>query len=364
MLRVCGITLSHSPNYGSCLQTYALQHAIESLKIHGEECIYQVIPIQMLKDYPMLSLKQRIAKPLLAWNRMQYQSFYKKYMKYANCTYIKDLAELNQQYDAFTCGSDVIWKESMNLRIGAYFLDFAEKYHFSYAASFGKAEISDDYLRFIAEKIDRLDMISVRESSAVQIVKRCTKKPVKVVADPVLLVDRANWEQIAEKTDSSDPYIFVYVTHLNDTIKQFLAKLKEVTGLRIMWAVAGPKQAFRQGLIQVQKPERWLGLLCNAEYVITNSFHATAFSVLFHKKFFTVVAGEKNQGINVRMNDFLNMVNLGDRIYSSVPERLNLSEVDFKEADDRIFALKEESLAYLRENLEMAYQQKQRNLNK
>ena len=358
MLRVCGITFTHSPNYGSCLQTYALQHVIESLTIGGEKCSYSVIPIQTLKDFPTIGLSAHIVKPLLAWNRLQYQSFYNKYLHFAKCRYIRDLSELNQQYDAFVCGSDVIWSNNFNNGVGAYFLDFAEKYRFSYAASFGKSSIPDSFLRFAAPKIDQLNAISVREPSGVQIARQCTQKPIKVVSDPVLLVDASVWKGIAVKKPHKQPYILIYVTHLNDTIKDFLAKLTAVTGLPAVWAVAGPKQALMRGMLQVHKPAEWLGLLEGAEYIVTNSFHATAFSTLFHKKFFTVVYGEKDKGINVRMNDFLNTVGLGSRIHSAVPETIDLSEIDFSEADQRVDELRKDSMAFLRENLEAAYREK------
>jgi len=359
MLRVCGITYAHSPNYGSCLQAYALQHAIEALNICGEKCCYKVIPVQLLPDYPVNGLLGRIANVLLAWNRLQYKSFYKKYMHYVECTTIRELHELNNQFDVFVCGSDVIWNDSFNRHLGAYYLDFAEKYRFSYAASFGKAEFSNDYFRFAGEKINRLDAISVRELSAVRIAKRCTQKSVRVVSDPVLLVDGIEWKKIAsEKKVPNCPYIFVYATHLNDTIKTFLNKLKETTNLRVVWAVAGPRQAIKHRMLIVHRPEEWLGLLINAEFVVTNSFHATAFSVLFHKKFFTVVYGDKMKGINVRMNDLLNTIGLNNRIFNDVPSSFDLSDFDYSCVDEKIQSMRDESLAFLRQNLEIAYQKK------
>ena len=358
MIRVCGITYAHSPNYGSCLQTFALLNAIESLKICGEDCSYQIIPIQLCKDYPLYGLSDRLVNLLLKWNRMQYKPFYNKYLNFVKCDYIRDLSQLNNQFDAFTCGSDVIWNDTFNRRVGAYFLDFADKYRFSYAASFGKAELSKDYISYIGDKIDRLNAISVREQSAVQIAKSFTNKPVKVVSDPVLLLDSKKWSEIAISPSLKEPYIFVYATHLNDTILSFLNKLKAVTNLRVVWAVAGPKQAIKRGIFKVQKPDEWLGLLENAEYVVTNSFHATAFSVLFHKKFYTVVYGDKAKGINVRMNDFLNSMELENRIFSDIPSEIDLSEIDFSSPDEKIRLMREDSLEYLRQNLEAAYQQK------
>lgn len=360
MLKVCGITYAHSPNYGSCLQAYALQNAIELLNINGEDCCYQIIPIQLFKDYPIIGLNGHIANFFIKWNRLQYRSFYKKHMRFVQCSSIKELPKLNDQSDAFVCGSDVIWNDSFNRHVGAYYLDFAEKYRFSYAASFGKVDFSDEYFRFAADKINRLDAISVREQSAVQIAKRCTPKNITVVADPVILVDRFDWEKISKKPSNKKPYIFVYATHLNDTINSFLKKIKETSNLRIVWAVAGPKQAIKKGILKVQTPSEWLGLINNAEYVVTNSFHATAFSVLFHKRFFTVVNGDKTKGINVRMNDFLNTIGLEDRIFSDIPDVLDLSEIDYFDVDTKIEEMRQSSLAFLRENLEAAYQAKKR----
>ena len=279
-------------------------------------------------------------------------------MKYADCMTLKELPKLNQQFDAFVCGSDVIWNDSFNRHVGAYYLDFAEKYRFSYAASFGKTEFSDEYYRFVGNKLDRLNAISVRESSAVKIARHCTQKAVKVVADPVLLLESNEWKRIAKTASIKKPYIFVYATHLNDIINQYLCKLQEATRLKVVWAVAGPKQAVRKGIFKVQTPEEWLGLINHAEYVVTNSFHATAFSVLFHKKFFTVVNGDKAKGINVRMNDFLNSIGLEDRIFSDIPDQLDLSEIDYTLADKRIEEMRKESMQFLQENLEAAYQQK------
>ena len=265
---------------------------------------------------------------------------------------------MNEKTDAFVCGSDVIWNPDLNCHLNAFYLDFAEKYKFSYAASFGKAEVSEQMLTTIRPFLEKLDAISVRERSGAEIVKRCVDKPVQVVSDPVLLLKREEWDSFIPAAEPSKGYIFVYITHLSSTVQSVLEELRRKTGLKIVYAANGPKQALKQGMLQVQKPQRWLQQLRDAEYVVTNSFHATAFSVLFHKKFFTVVNGDKAKGINIRMNDFLNSLGLGDRIHSSVPEEIDLGEVNYSGVDEKIAALREESLLFLRENLEAAYRQK------
>lgn len=361
MLRVCGVTFDHTINYGSCFQAYALQTAIENLQIRGEQCEYGLIPVQTLLDYPVKRSWQRnVIKPILKLHRTQFVPFEKKCMKYVPVSRLTDLPRLNEQMDVFVCGSDVVWNPDFNHGLGAFYLDFAYKYKFSYAASFGKAEIPDEIITSIRPKLSQLNDISVRESSGITLVKQCTGKQATLVADPVLLLNKNDWNKVAEPFTSNEKYIFVYVTHLNQTIRDFISKLHKKSGLKIVYSAYGPGQALRLGIIQVQKPERWLQQLREAEYVITNSFHATAFSVLFHKKFFTVVHGEKGQGINVRMNDFLNSMGLEDRIFSAVPETIDLNEIQFSEADKKIEALRQKSLDYLQTNLEKAYDETHR----
>ena len=360
MLRVCGVTFDHTTNYGSCFQAYALQTAIEKIRVQGEGCSYQLVPMHKLKDYPKGDLlRSLLVKPFLMLHRTQFVPFEKRYMKFAPVSTLKELPFLNEETDVFVCGSDVIWNPDFNSGVDAYYLDFARKYKFSYAASFGKAEIPEETFGKIGEMLRSFDAISVRETTGREIAARCVDKPIRVVADPVLLLDRDEWDRLLPPLSGEDRYIFVYVTHLNDTITRFIDELKKVTGLKVVQAINGPKQGLRQGVLQVQKPEEWFRLLKGASFVITNSFHATVFSVLYHKRFFTVVRGNKSASINVRMNDFLNVVGLEDRMFSTVPERFDLGEINFQHADAVIGKMRQESIAFLQENLEAAYTRKQ-----
>lgn len=359
-LRVCGITHDHTINYGSSLQAYALMRAIEETKLSdGTKCSYQLIPVRTFKEWRANpSLEKIIISPLMALHRTQFSGFDKKYLRFASISSLIELPTLNQTEDAFVCGSDVIWNPDLNKQYSAFYLDFAQKYKFSYAASFGKSEISNAVISKITKPLSELNAISVRENAGVNIIKQCTDKTVQVVSDPVLLLTEKDWTKLFPKCERAKKYIFVYTTHLSAPIRKLLVILKEKTGLRIVYSASGPKQALKQGMLQVQTPEKWLQLLHDAEYVVTNSFHATAFAVLFHKIFFTVVNGDKAKGINVRMNDFLNSIGLEDRIISVIPDQLDLSEIDYTLADKRIEEMRKESLDFLQENLEAAYQQK------
>lgn len=361
MLQVCGITYDHTVNYGSCFQAYALQHAIEKIKMKdGAECRYQLIPIKTFKEWPNnKSLRRVVLFPLMKLHHRQFSGFEDTYMHFASVNSLSELPQLNRYIDAFVCGSDVIWNPDMNYHIKAFFLDFADGYKFSYAASFGKDHIDSAIMNSIAPLLNDFRGISVREKSGVEILKHYVSKPVRTVVDPVFLLQREEWEQQFPDIMDKHGYIFVYITHFNNSIRFFLKELKEKTGLRVIYAAAGPKQAIRQGMLQVHTPEKWLHLLKNADYVVTNSFHATAFSIVFHKKFFTVVSGDKTKGINVRMNDLLDIVGLGDRMFSDAPKELDLAEIDYTAVDTVVSNMRDESLSFLSENLENAYLLKQ-----
>lgn len=365
MIQVYGITFDHTWNYGSCFQAYALKTAIEKSEANGESCSYNLIPISQFNDHPkkkpsLLSIPGRIIIRL--W-RKQFRNFEQK-IKYAPIKSMKELYDYGgKQADAYVCGSDVIWNSDHNRDLTAYYLDFTNKYSFSYAASFGK-EVDKKEVEKYKDQISRLNQISVREKSSKDIIEAISGKKVKVVADPVILLTKDEWNAVIPQTKNNEKYIFVYTTRFNNILENYVNRLAQQTNLKIIrtaWA-RSLKTVLKQGIMMIKKPEDWLQLLRDAEYVVTNSFHATVFSILFHKKFFTIaqanIQNEIGQGINVRMNDFLKDVGLEDRIYADVPEEIDLNEIDYSRTDERIRELREESLAFLQENLEAAYKAK------
>ncbi|MBP5489005.1 MAG: polysaccharide pyruvyl transferase family protein [Lachnospiraceae bacterium] len=355
MLNVYGITLDHTINYGSCLQTYALHKAITGIELSsGEQCSYQLIPIRTFKEIAHRTYLQ----PIIALFRRRFASFENKHLKFADLHSLEELPSLNEKADAFVCGSDVIWNPDFSKNQLAYYLDFARKYKFSYAASFGKAEIDEEAINVVRKPISELNEISVREKTGADLIMRFFGKTASVVADPVLLLTRDEWESVLPGSKQKKGHIFVYITHLNQTMKEFIVKLKKTTGLKVIYSAYGPKQVISQGMLLVQTPQKWLQLLHDAEYVVTNSFHATVFSVLFRRKFFTVTKNDKDKGINVRMNDFLTEIGLGDRIFSVIPKQLDLSEIAYDDISRKIETMREQSLEFLRGNLEKAYFQK------
>ena len=335
MLRVCGITFVHTTNYGTCFQAYALQKAINRITVGNEEkCECLFVPLWRCSDHFSSKQKSFFYSRFLK----KFSGFQENRVKYIDCSSICDLPSLNEQCDAFICGSDVIWNPRFNHKLGLYYLDFAEKYKFSYAPSFGNTNIEEGFLTKAGKWIAELDDVSVREQSSVDIVEKYSGRNAQVVADPVVLLTRKDWDNIIEKTRKTRRYIFSYTTHDTPEYEQFLHQLSKETGLTVVKAawITSMKDALKKGMVTIQSPEKWLQQLRDADYVVTNSFHATVFSTMYHKKFFTIIHGEKNKGANFRMYDYLKRIGLESRLLSAVPDKIDLSDVDFQQSDKMI----------------------------
>lgn len=379
MMRVCGVTFDHTTNYGSCLQAYALQTVMEKMIVRNEPCSYALLPASTIirndfrkrivtKRTLWIRMKNRILRQITRTRRKKFEIFEKEKMHYADCTDRQQLPKLNQQFDAFVCGSDVIWNFSFTQADPIYFLDFADKYRFSYAASFGKADIHYESEKVLfqerSEEIYRrylpgFDQISVREKSAVEIAEAFSGKKVKQVCDPVLLLDREEWDRVIPQRSSGKKYIFAYNTSIKPNFDIFLKALQKQTGLPVVHVVWKASDAIRQKTLCFPEPQKWLQALRDAEYVVTNSFHATAFSILYKKVFFTVMQDGKLDRTNVRIYDFLSSAGLENRIITDTPDLIDCTIPDFTEADKMIRQHREESLLFIHENLEEASKEKE-----
>lgn len=359
-MKVYGVTYDHTINYGSSLQAYALQEAVRKIRVGGEVCEYELLSLSRTYKKPKLdkSLGWYVVSNAIYAKR--FGEFDRKHMKYAVITKQEELPGLNEKADAFMCGSDVIWGTRYNGGWGAFYLDFALKYRFSYAPSIGEPvpdKISDTEAAWIA----RLDDVSCREESACRLIEQALGKRPALVVDPVLLLSREDWMKLAkdDKKKLPDHYIMVYMTYSDDTVNTFVDKLQKETGLPVIRAAWGASDIRKLGVLSGgPSPQRWVNLFANADYVVTNSFHGTAFSVLFHRRFFTYMRAPYREVPGNRLDAFLTRVGLMHRCLNYIPETIDLGPVDFTEADLVLERMIKESQDYLRRNLEKAWERK------
>ncbi len=358
-MKICHVTFTHTSNYGSCFQAYALDEVLKSLGHESYQCNYQIELIERMRARGILRAKDLVKFYLISiFERPSFHAFEKTRIKYTRLleNTREEYEKLGKEYDAYISGSDVIWNTNHNRRKEYFYLDFTDKYKFSYAASFGKGKLNENDERLAKQYLPELDAISVREESSAVNARRFTEKPVEVVADPVLLLGKDEWLSIAELPTKKN-YILVYTTSIIESQDQFAKLLKKRTHKEVVWiSWSSVSETVRHCAFKYPSPEQWLGLLNGADYIVTNSFHATAFSVLFHKTFFSFVNRDKREGNGSRLYDFLERFDLGDRIFSECPSEIDLSEPDFSKADAQIAEMKEKSMAFLRKNLDAAEQ--------
>ena len=391
MVNVCGVTFDHTVNYGSCLQAYALKTAIEKLQVGGESCHYDLLPLRKFTKEeepspsdPTESIpeKKHIKNPLIPlyykvrynlsvfcfYGRRRFSAFEDEYMTYADCHSRKELPSLNDVYDAFVCGSDVIWNFNYTNGASVFFLDFATKYAFSYAVSFGvnvlwnyrhKPELSARAEDIYRENIPHLRQVGIREAHVADYVRKFTDSPVVPVCDPVFLLKAEEWERIAVNAAKPKKYIFFYTTETRDIYDEILRKIKKDTGLPVIKVAWLGSDALKQRAFANPTPQEWIDLIKNAEYVVTNSYHGTLFSIIFRKKFYTMIRGKRENSSNNRFYPLMEILGLSDRVINEVPETIDPDYPDYDLAHARLDDLVEHSLGFVRSNLEAAYQEKQ-----
>ena len=288
-MNVAITTYSTAQNYGALLQAHALQKYIAG---HGHLCdlVFMSEPderwFKPRKDVMdiFISLgafeqgKKRIER---------YRTFRRDYLRYTlPLKDDKSYRQLNSKYHAFVTGSDQVWS-CLGRMNPVFYLQFADndKLKISYAPSFGKPYIPEILKEDIIKALQRFDYISVRERSGAELINDLIGIKPLIVVDPVFLLPTSYWKQLAVPIDKSE-YAFVYSTQKSEGLNQAVKQFSKEHPIKIIstHAIPGCKCEVRKDI----GPLEFLGYICYAKYVISTSFHATAFSIIFEKDFSTV----------------------------------------------------------------------------
>ena len=328
-MKIATITCHNVYNYGASLQAYALQRYL-SQEGHDVEIIdykpyylnsrynWRHIPAESrlypYKDYVgtqciyFLLKNRKIYKTI--GRKRKFDDFRQKFLTLTDNTYTsaEELRATPPQADLYIAGSDQIWNTACeNGKDAAFYLDFGsdDTRRISYAASFAVSEIAPAYRAFVTKKLQRFDAISVREQTGVRIIRDLSVgRTAEQVEDPVFLLNRQSWEEISADITPQERYVLVYDFSNDPTIREHARQIARQLGARLYSLNDFAPLAYAERNISDAGPLEFLAWIKNAEFVISNSFHATAFSVLFHKPFLTYpLRGRTNHS---RMRDFLN----------------------------------------------------------
>ena len=330
MKKVGIITQHRVVNYGSMLQTYALQEKIEELGYKCEVIDYypeRFTPVGMLKRIKTKGKKLEKSLVLRTIARMviipsyflrfnMFFEFLKKRINLSKKTFhtLEELQSYDFEYDIFCTGSDQVWNYGWNEKIEyPYFLSFVpdKSPKISYAASFGKGTLLDCEIDETQRLLSRYNHISVRELSGVDIINKLGIKGATNVLDPTLLLTGDEWRRIASGKYKNDKYILIYNLNRNKKIDNYAKALSKKTGLKVRYISYQIHEFYKNGkMFCNSKVEDFLSLIDNAQYIITDSFHATAFSLNFNKEFVIVYPGK----YSTRLQSILEILSLTNRV--------------------------------------------------
>ena len=338
MRNIVIVTWIGNGNYGTTLQSFALHKKIELLGY--QVCILNHIPpLFTFKHYIkyLLScigvdvnyLKQLLYPPKYTVKQNKLKRFIKNNYNIINSINTKtQLQKLNNKTDVFITGSDQIWNTKYKFD-PFYFLYFAEDTkRIAYASSIGTEDFSQEYKNQIKLLLNKFTHIGVRERSAQKSISvLLNRKDIKHVLDPTFLLNSSEWAAIGEKAEIEiqlpKRYIFCYLIGNNEWYKQQLLKVQQTLGIKDIIIIPSVENQdfFLEGAIIYNDggPTEFIRLIQNAEFICTDSFHATALSINFKKDFveFMRFKDTDKASQNSRIYDILSHYNLMSRIYQS-----------------------------------------------
>lgn len=347
------LTFHRAYNYGAVLQAYALKTVLNDLGVDAEIVDYVCQQVD-LDHHPKYTLKKLgFPKALIGFYGRFVKSFaFEKFKKEKLCTgseYTKKtIKKVSDVYDLFIVGSDQIWSNKFSGFDTTFLLDFVDDKtkKYSYAASFGFSQFPEKTKNIYKKYLREFMNISVREQSAVDMLKNECNLDASVNLDPTLILGADKWKHFCKKPDINKKYILIYTIQPPVNLIKYAKRLSKETGYELLYLSNSYKQYREIKHIRLVSPEEYVGWFANAEYVLTNSFHGTAFSLIFNRNL--VVETKTQQSINTRSRDMLNLCGLDNRILDGDYRKFKLGEINWSEVNSRIEEQKEQSVSYLR----------------
>ena len=344
----------HAPaNYGSLLQAIATVRTLKEMghtasvidyRRKDEEGLQGIFTtLKYKKDWNNNPIKKILyvgmRYPEEKISEFRFAKMRSKYLPMTTCCRdIKDLQLLHA--DVFMTGSDQVWGVNPNgVYDKAYFLDFVRKgMKVAYAASFGIQGFEENVLQDYKRMLKTYDAISVREDYAVDMLHDMGIKCAGQVLDPTLLLDGKQWSEYID-SEVKGKYVLVYNIHKNARLDEYAQKFANYVGLPLIRVSASFHQVNRTGkLAFCPSLGKFLSYIKNATYMVTDSFHGTAFAINFNKNFIEVLTSNNSTGRNIsilRLTGLLDRIVKDDNDFSIANQTIDYSRVNQTMAKER-----------------------------
>lgn len=344
-MKKIGIITIDSMNFGNKLQNYALQESVSRLG-YLVKTVKRELPV-----FGKVYLKKRLkifVQYLLRTKGAKFDSFNRK-ITIANSYALANTqqAGLKSEFDYFIAGSDQLWNPYYDFVGTSDLLAFAKpEQRISYAASFGVDEIPDGKKKVYTENLSQFKALSVREKKGAEIIKELTGREAQVVLDPTMLLTSEQWSKVERKSKFTPKNRYVLVYSLGEKSVDFENSIKRYAKEMEIFDIRAIQKNGRE--IPVG-PAEFLYLIHNAELILTDSFHASVFSVLYYKRFITF----KRPGIDMssRIVSLANTIGAKDKLDRD--NNLDCSNgLDYVLVDQLIESERKQSIDFLKKALE------------
>lgn len=348
------LTFHCANNYGAMLQAYGLKRYLQSRRIRtdivryepaymtGRHWWFPYLPIRGFKGkiweiLNMLSgflahmrVRKDFSRQRRNMNRFRFRHLIDK--RKHRVLFEGGLTRLPYRY--YVVGSDQIWNPDITCGLRrAYFGAFDNKQKkkvISYAASFGSSALDSKYDREFAELIGHVDAVSVREEEAVPYVEKLCGREVTAVLDPVFFLEKEDWRKV-ETDPERRGFIFLYITEKNDQMTEYARRLSCDTGLPVVEVRATMVGAAADFEVDHGAgPSEFLGYIDKADLVVSNSFHAVAFCIIYQKKFLAFA----HSNLGARVRNILGIHGLMEKLY----DVLDHDGIDWQRAREQMDA--------------------------
>lgn len=352
-MKVGIITFINTINYGASLQAYSLQEKLKDIGFDAEIIKYnnEIIEKKEKNSGKIRNLNSLMKKIIMGKGIKEkikaFQVFESQNVKFGmELQDDTDIKNINENYDFFITGSDQVWNMAITHEDWKFFLDFVkdDSKKISYAASFGNNVFPEEDKEIAGNLLKKFKKVSVREKSGQKLIKSISNIDAEVVLDPTLLLDKKDWESRIKFKPNLEHYILVYFPHNKKKVFSFVKELSKRTKLPVVYLSISPRIQFGTKTIYNASPNEFLGWMQNADYVVTGSFHGTAYSLNMHKNFFYEPSGEGS-----RIDNIVQITNTAHRSIDN--QEVYDSTIDFESVEEVLNIERQKAIEFLKNAL-------------
>ena len=378
-MKVGILTILNVNNYGAELQCCALYRKLQQLGYDAEVINYLFgihpehvfdgekrtvpIPLKQLIKVKLLPVVQNMFCMFHQKNKRlrnkRFDEFHAKYNHLTSTVYpsVKSLYEAKFNYDVLCIGSDQVWNYMKGYSLEPFFACFDKNNtkRITYASSIGLSSLSVEAEQVFKKELASFAYISVREQQASEILEKLLDRKIDVVLDPTLILNKQEWIEVA-KYDMcpKEKYLLVYIVTIKPcdyvlTLARHIAKQRNLKIVRICRDAYPEHSGSDVEEILTAGPSDFVGLFSKAEFVVTNSFHGTVFSINFSKPFYSVI--KSHHSTNSRLTSILKKLGLEDRIVPVGSQLPMISDIDFSDPSAKLEAERKLSNEYINKAL-------------